>query len=228
MNKNAIACAAAFVICTIFSSCIELKQVTHIKDDGSGFMSIHYWTHLSNLSMGDEIGDFAFSEIKARNFLTSATTDVREITIESNTPDSTIHVKAVLNFTEFSKLNNARTFSKFVTSWEKAGGEYRFRYLLSKDSVKSGSFLRGKNRLYYEFNFPGEIVSSNGKSFGNKAEWEFEVSKLAEGINMQAQVKAGNAISQIFRIETLVIVILLILALITYRNIRRSQGRNED
>ncbi|MBX7042920.1 MAG: hypothetical protein K1X85_08455 [Ignavibacteria bacterium] len=225
MKKRNLITALAFAVLCLLQSCIELKQVTHINKDGSGIVNIHYSTRISNLSMGDEMGNFAFSETKARNYLTSAGTDVRELKIETRNDDSTIHVTAVMNFSDFNKLNDAKTFSKFRTLWEKAGDEFVFMYALDKDSVAGINFSKGTNELNYEFNFPGEVVSGNGKSEGNKAVWKIQSSGISDGFNLQARVKAGSVLSELLRLEVLVALILLALALFTFRNIRRSNEK---
>lgn len=225
MKKISLITAVAFAALCMLQSCIELKQVTHINKDGSGIINIHYSTRMSNLSMGDEMGNFAFSEIKARNYLTSADTEVRELKIDTRNNDSTIHVTAVVNFSDFNKLNEAKTFSKFRTLWEKSGDEYVFMYALDKDSVAGINFSKGNNELNYEFNFPGDVVSGNGKSEGSKAVWKIQSSGISDGFNLQARVKAGSALSQLFRVEVLVALILLALALFTFRNMRRSNEK---
>ncbi len=224
MTNKLIKAILLFAVAATLSSCIELKQVTHLNKDGSGIITLYYSTKLSNLSMGDELGDFAFSEIKARNFLTSANSDVRELKIETKDTDSTVYVSAIVNFKDFNKLNSAKSFSKSQTLWEKTSEGYKFGFAIDKDSVKLSNFGDAKHMLMYEFDFPGDVISSNGKFSGKKASWTFELSQLKSGINMTATAKSDSGICGMFGLELPVIILLAGLVFLTIRNIRKRDN----
>jgi hypothetical protein len=224
MRTKTINIIFLFVAIVTMSSCVDLKQVTHLNKDGSGVVTLYYSTKLSNLSMGDELGDFAFSEIKARNFLTSANSDVRELKIETKDSDSTVYVSAIVNFKDFNKLNSAKSFSKVQTLWEKTSEGFKFAFVIDKDSVKLSNFGDGKHMLVYEFDFPGDVITSNGKNSGKKASWTFELSQLKSGINMTATVKSDSGICGMFGLELPIIILLAGLVFLTLRNIKKRDS----
>ncbi len=225
MTNKIIKAIFLFAVTATLSSCIDLKQVTHLNKDGSGIVTLYYSTKLSNLSMGDELGDFAFSEIKARNFLTSANSDVRELKIETKDSDSTVNVSAIVNFNDFNKLNSAKSFSKVQTLWEKTSEGFKFGFVIDKDSVKLSNFGDAKHMLLYEFDFPGDVISSNGKNSGQKANWAFDLSQLKSGINMTATVKSDSGICGMFGLELPIIILLAGLVFLTVRNIRKRDSK---
>ena len=223
MTTKKFSIALLILFAFLFSSCIDLKQVTHINKDGSGIITIYYSTKLANLSMGDELGDFAFSEIKAKNFLTSANSDVRELQIESKQSDSAVYVTAIINFADFNKLNTAKSFSKLNTIWERTSEGYKFAYIINKDSVKISNFGEGPHYLNYEFEFPGEVVSSNGKTEGRKVKWTTDLNQLRSGIEMTATVEASSGVCGMFGFELPIILMLAGLFFLTMRNFRSSK-----
>ena len=225
MTNKIIKAIFLFAVTATLSSCIDLKQVTHLNKDGSGIVTLYYSTKLSNLSMGDELGDFAFSEIKARNFLTSANSDVRELKIETKDSDSTVYVSAIVNFNDFNKLNSAKSFSKVQTLWEKTSEGFKFGFVIDKDSVKLSNFGDAKHMLLYEFDFPGDVISSNGKNSGQIANWAFDLSQLKSGINMTATVKSDSGICGMFGLELPIILLLAGLVFLTVRNIRKRDSK---
>lgn len=216
--------AAVLAFAMLVTSCISVKQKTRLNPDGSGSIEIHYSAEFATLSMGDEIGDFAFSEAKAKQFLSSATVEAREVKLTKTDSDSVVSVTAAVSFRDFNKLGTARTFSKFRTIWEKDTEGYRFEYSLHPDSLKIGNPGAEKNQLEFEFEFPGEVISSNGEISGNKAKWTFDIAAVGQGLNMNARIKADSGICGGFGYELPVIVLLGLLGLYTLRNILKRNS----
>ena len=121
----------SFVIfaAVLFSSCVNIDQQTKINKDGSGSISLHYWTATSNLSMGDELGGFSFTEDQIKKKFTSLNSDLTEIKIEKIDSDSTTHVRAKISFKDLNKLNEAEGFSKVKAVWEKTSDGFIFNYI---------------------------------------------------------------------------------------------------
>ncbi len=229
MNTDRAKLYIMILMSLIALSCIDIKQKTHINSDGSGIVNLHYSTKLSNLSMGDELGDYAFSEIKAKNFLTSANSEVREFKMEKRDSDSTLHVSAVVNFKDFNKLNSAKTFSKFNTLWRESAEGYEFSYNLHKDSTAAKSVPKGSGKLEYEFDFPGEVEFSNGTHSGSKANWSFDLSETAEGFDMTAKIKSAGGLFGLLSVNSIIIILLAVLAFITIRNfVRNRESRTKS
>src|SRR6266511_2309051 len=88
MNKNtklfSILSIFALSFAVYFAGCVNYDQKTKLNGDGSGSMKIHYWTKMSNMSMGTAVGKFDFDEAKAKDNFTSSNTDVKNIKVEEN------------------------------------------------------------------------------------------------------------------------------------------------
>ncbi len=184
-----------------FSSCVNIEQVTAINENGSGTIILHYWTKSTNLSMGDEVGGFSFSEDKAKENFTSANSDVTGITIDNLETDSSTHVRININFSDINKLTQAEGFSKVRASWTKSGSGMDFKYIIAKDTAASNSPGAGEYKLEYKFDFPGEVTSTNGDRKGNSVTWNKTVADLNEDIEMTASVKTKSKACGIFGIE---------------------------
>ena len=136
------------LVSIIFSSCVNIDQQTTINKDGSGSIALHYWTHTSNLSMGNELGGFSFEEAQVRKKFTSLNSDVTEIKIDNDESDSSSHVRVKITFKDFNNLNEAEGFSKVSTVWKKTSDGFIFNYILKKDSVGSEKLASDEYKLY--------------------------------------------------------------------------------
>ena len=180
------------VLGLILSGCVNLDQKTTLNSNGSGSMNIKYWTKTTNI-LGDEIGNFGFSENKVKNNFSSSVTSSSNINIEKDaTTDSLTIVNLNVKFSDINKISQANAFSNVVTSWEKNGEEYVFKYTILQDTANAKQFGMSDYTLHYEFEFPGEVLSANGKKSGNKAAWDFTVADLVKNVDFIATVKAGN------------------------------------
>lgn len=199
------------------SGCVNVDQKTMINNDGSGNVVLHYWTKYSNLSMGDEVGGFAFAESKVRENYSSANTEVTEVKIEKNDVDSTSHVNVKLNFKDFNKLNEAKAYSKITPVWTKGDNGMTFSYTIASDTT-SNNMGMNEYTLTYAFEFAGDVIETNGRKDGsNRVIWEKTVADLKNDLVFTATVKSGGKGCGLFGIE-LPIVILLGSLLIFRRN----------
>ena len=126
LSKLTFVMSVAFML----SSCVNIDQQTTINKDGSGNIVLHYWTATSNLSMGDELGGFSFTEDQIKKKFTSLNSDITELKIETKESDSTTHVKVKISFNDLNKLNEAEGFSKVNTVWKKTSDGFVFNYIL--------------------------------------------------------------------------------------------------
>jgi hypothetical protein len=206
-----------FIFSLILSGCVNYDQKTTINSDGSGTMKVHYWASSNNIS-GGELGGFGFTEDKARTNFSSSNTDVTNVKIEEkNDTDTTksTHVYLDIKFKDINKLTDAKGFSKIKVSWEKGKDGMDFKYTLLKDTVNSG-YGMDSYKLTYEFNFPNEIISTNGKAEGQKVTWNKDLSDLKEDVIMTATVKSPKKCG-LFGIELPILVFLGIFMVYSFR-----------
>ena len=186
----------------VLSGCVDLEQKAKINADNSGTMKVHYWTKSSNLNMGSDLGTFGFTEDKARANYSSTNSEVTSVKVDKKENDSTTHVMVDLNFKDINKLTAAVAFKNIKVSYEKGKEGIDFKYTLLKDTVNNS----GDNKLNFEFEFPSEVVASNGKKDGNKVTWEKTISDLKNDVEMTATIKSGKKCG-LFGIELPIIVL---------------------
>lgn len=191
-----------------FNSCINLEQTTKINEDRSGTIKLHYWTKSANLSMGDEIGGFSFTQDKAIKNYTSSNSEVTNIAIDNLEYDSSTHVQIDISFKDLNKLSNAAGFSMIKASWVKGDEKIDFKYVILKDTSVSNSPAADKYNLEYKFYFPDEVISSDGTVKENSVTWNKSLADLKENIEMNASIKTKSKICGIFGMELPVILIL--------------------
>jgi LppM domain len=177
---------AAFLI----SGCVNYDQNTTLNMDGSGSMKIHYWSKMSNFSMGTSLGKFDFDEKKAKDNYSSSNTDVKSVRMEDKLDDSTKHVYVELTFKDINKLPDAKGFSGVKPSWKEEKDGMELKYVLLKDSSAAKNMGSSDYTVTYTFEMPGEIVSTNAtKKDGKTLTWDYKVSDLGKDIELTAVVK---------------------------------------
>lgn len=215
-----------FLFLTLFDSCINLEQITKIKEDGSGTIKLHYWTKSTNLSMGEEIGGFSFTQDKATKNFTSANTEVTNITIDNFDYDSSTHVQLNISFNDLNKISNAGGFTNIKALWVRNNDKIDFKYLIKKDTSAANSPDADKYNLEYKFEFPDEVISSDGTVKGNSVIWNKTVGDLKNDIEMNACIKAKSKICGIFGIE-LPVILFFGLTFISYKKTTRCLRNKE-
>jgi hypothetical protein len=178
------------VLFTLFlSGCVNLEQKTHVNSDGSGSMKIRYWTKSSNI-FGDEINSFGFTEVKVRKNYTSSNTKPADIYIEKDaTPDSLSIVTLNFKFNDLNSITDAYAFKNITASWEKNSDGAIFKYTLLQDTTSAKQYGMEEYKLHYEFEFPGEVISTNGVKNGTTVSWDYSVADLVNDVVMTAIIK---------------------------------------
>jgi len=194
MNKNfklvSVFGTLILLLALYISGCVNYDQKTTLKADGSGSMSIHYWTKMSNFSMGTTLGKFEFEEAKAKENYTSSNTTVKSIKVEDRpNEDSTKHVMVELDFKDINKLSDAKGFSEIKSTWKEVADGMELKYTLLKDSSAANNMGASDYKVTYSFDMPSEIVSTNGKKDGQKVSWDYKVSDLGKDIDLTCVVK---------------------------------------
>ncbi len=191
-NYKLISALFSFVVLAAFliSGCVNYDQNTTLNTDGSGSMKIHYWTKMSNFSMGNTLGKFDFDEAKAKSNYSSANTDVKSVKMEDKLDDSTKHVYVELTFKDINKLTDAKGFSEVKPSWKEGKDGMELKYILLKDTSASKNMGASDYTITYTFEMPGEIISTNAtKKDGKTLTWDYKVSDLSKDIELTAVVK---------------------------------------
>ncbi len=173
------------------AGCVNVDQDTKVNADGSGSINLEYWTKMSNVSSSDELGGFAFTEDKARKNYESSNTTVNSVKVEDKLDDSTKHVMVELEFKDINKLSSAKGFEKIISSWKEGKDGMDFSYTVPKDTSNAGNMGASDTKLTYTFEFPDEVISTNGRKDGNKAVFEKTLADLKEDLVMTATVKGG-------------------------------------
>jgi len=177
-----------FAMC--MAGCVNYEQTTKLQNDGSGTMKIHYWTKMSNMSMGTTVGKFDFDESKAKDNFTSSNTEVKSIKVEDDLADSVKHVRLDLAFKDINEIDRAKGFAGVKASWKESADGMELKYTLLKDTSAASQMGAGDYTVTYVFEMPAEIVSTNAtKKDGQTLTWNYKVSDLGKDIEMTAHVK---------------------------------------
>jgi hypothetical protein len=191
-NKMLLSLFTILALGIYLSGCVNLDQKTVLKNDGSGTMKVKYWTKSSNVS-GDELAGFGFTEAKAKANYSSSNTEASDIVIKKNaTADSLTEVSLNVKFKDFNKLTDAKAFSKIKASYVKGKDGMDFKYVLLEDTANAKQMGMNEYKLTYEFEFPGEVISTNGKKDGKVVKWDNTVADLKDDIEYTATIKSGS------------------------------------
>ena len=171
------------------SGCVNVDQKAKINNDGSGEITMHYWTKMSNVKSSDELGGFAFTEDKAKANYQSDNNEVTGVKIEDDLDDSTKHVTVDIKFKDLNKISGAKGFEKVKATWKEGDEGMDFSYTLLQDTSNAKNMGASDTKLDYEFEFPAEVLSTNGKKDGQKVVWNKTLADLKEDVEMTATVK---------------------------------------
>ena len=178
-----------FAIAFYFSGCINVIQKIKLNEDGSGTMSIRYWTESSNVS-GDELSDFGFTKTKVDSNYTSANSEPSDIRIDKNiTVDLLTVVTLNLTFRDINKLSEAGAFKNIKVSLVEGSEGKEFKYVLLQDTVNSKHKGMKEYFHFFEFEFPGDVIYANGNINKNIVFWKNTVADLMNNIEMIATIK---------------------------------------
>ena len=195
------ASALVLAFAVYLSGCVNVDQKAKINNDGSGEITMHYWTKMSNVKSSDELGGFAFTEDKAKANYQSDNNEVTGVKIEDDLDDSTKHVTVDIKFKDLNKLSGAKGFEKVKATWKEGDEGMDFSYTLLQDTSNAKNMGASDTKLDYEFEFPAEVLSTNGKKDGQKVVWNKTLADLKEDVEMTATVKTEKKGCGLFGIE---------------------------
>ncbi|MCX7878200.1 MAG: hypothetical protein N2510_06095 [Ignavibacteria bacterium] len=181
--------------------CVNVDQKTTIAKDGSGSMTVHYWTKMSNVSSGTELGSFSFDKDKAKSNYSSSNNEVTNVEVKDKLEDSTKHVTVELKFKNINDITSAKAFEKVKVSWKEGKEGMDFSYTLLKDTVNANNMGSGDTKLTYTFEFPDEVLQTNGRKDGKSVKWEKTLADLKQDVEMTATVKSEGKKCGLFGAE---------------------------
>lgn len=208
-TQNYLKPALLFVLtlCTAlyFTACVNVNQKTAINGDGSGTIKLEYWAKMNNLKSSTELGSFSFKEDKAKQNYTSSNSEVTSIKIEDKLDDSTKHVYMDIKFKDFNNLSSAKGFEKTKASWKEGKEGKDFMFTLNQDTSNAKSMGSSDYKLTYTFEFPGEVLKTNGRKDGKSVVWDKTLADLKTDVEMTATVKDEGKKCGLFGFEMPVI-----------------------
>ena len=201
-SKKVMLFASVMVLFAVYlAGCVNVDQKTTLKQDGSGSMKVHYWTKMSNVKSSTELGNFSFDKDKAKTNYTSSNTEVGDVKIEDKLEDSTKHVTLDLKFKNINDISSAKAFEKVKASWKEGKDGMDFTYTLLKDTSNAGNMGASDTKLDYEFDFPAEVLRTNGTKDQQKVKWNKTLADLKNDIDMTATVKNEGKKCGLFGME---------------------------
>lgn len=190
LNSKFLLSILLLLLSTVFGSgCINVIHKVKLNEDGSGTMSIRYWTKSSNINGDGVASGFGFTEENVKTNYTCSNSEPTEIRIEKDvTNDSLAMVTLNLKFKDFNELSNAIAFNEIEASFYGDGKQKNFKCVILHDtnSVKYLGYI--ELMLYLEFEFPGEVISTNGYPITSVHNicWKNTFADLNENIEMIA------------------------------------------
>ena len=138
LTANALA-----LLLLVISGCINYEQRTTLRADGSGTMVIHYWTEesVANFMSGDKL-DFDGADIPQQ--YQAQGVKVKEAVSESNTKDSTRHMRVTLTFDSITALSNTQGFKATKFSFVRDGNTAVFKQVMDLFPGKDEAMLVSK------------------------------------------------------------------------------------
>jgi hypothetical protein len=173
------------------TSCLNIVQDVTIYPDGSGTMQINYWMKVSDTSSVATILKLEiFNPDSIKKEFSSNFVKILDVTVFSDTTDSTIHSAISLSFKHIDSLNTikALTQSRFLLE-DGASGQKVFSQFIAP--ITTGFGIDGnKYRVTYNYNIRGEIITHNATSIsGNNLTWSYTLSEIGHGKTISVTFK---------------------------------------
>ena len=164
----------------LLSGCLNYIQDVNIYPDGSGKMSLHYWSNLLYDINSDELKhltyfntDFLKKEFSSKYY------KLEEIKLYTDSTDGTTHAIINITFNSIDSLNYSRTFqdSKFSLIDDGTGIKIFTQKIPSiNDSLVSDS---SKYSITYKYTFYGKIYDDNStEKDGKTLIWKFKPNEI--------------------------------------------------
>lgn len=222
------------------AGCIDYEEKITLRKDGSGYMTIHYFTDESTIEeekMEEEelpfsFDQYSFDQKEIEDEL--ADENIRVEKVESYTEEGKRHLIAKLFFKNINKIPHKWIFENRELQFTKESGFLTFRsvLLLGGEETGEGEFDEFVKAILadYKFKFtvemPSKIVeaSAGSRVEDNTVMWEFPLSSLMdkERIEMYAKIKVG-VLSPI--VLWGIIGIVIVVGIITFSTVRKKKSK---
>lgn len=164
-------------------ACLNYEQEVSLYPDGSGTMKIHYWMPSPDtLHRGviDQVGIFNRDSL-TKNF-SSDFSKVENVTVYSDTTDSTIHAVIEISFIHIDSLNNTKPFSEANFSLKDgAAGQKVFSQFIPT-AITGFGYVGSDFSIRYIYDLPGEIITHNAHEVrGTKLIWNYTLADIGRG-----------------------------------------------
>lgn len=231
MKKFNFVMPAMIFFAVMLNGCINVDQRIKINEDGSGTINLHYWTkssYLSNgeMNMGDDIAGYNFMDYEIKRKYNSPVSEITNMKRYVDNKDSMTHIDLTISFKDFNKLSEAPGFARVKTEWTKGEDGMNFKYIMTRDTTIKKKYIVGDEKLNYSFEFPNEVVTTNGSKEGNIAKWTKTPAELADnGLDFTAVIRTKSKICSMFGIE---LPLVLLAGLAYYGTSRRKRKITKD
>lgn len=180
-----------FFAILLFSGCLNYKQETHLYADGSGKMKIEYWAATKDSLQADIYNRLGiFSEDSIRSEFTSSYLKIEEISVYSDSTDSTTHAVISLSFENIDSLVFTKAFEEYDFKLEDgAAGQKIFSQFIPPIATGFGiddtQFI-----VNYVYSFGGEIITHNAQTKkGNILTWMYTLAEIGSGKTISVTFK---------------------------------------
>ena len=175
----------------LLSGCLNYIQDVNIYPDGSGKMSIHYWSNLPYDIDSEQLKNLTFfnSDFLKKEF-TSDYYKLDGIKVLTDSLDGTTHAIIDISFDSIDSLNHSKTFknSNFLLVEDNEGimtftqNVPPVSYDLKTDSSKYS--------ITYKYTFYGKVYEDNShEKEGNTLIWKFKPSEIDSNKTIYAKYK---------------------------------------
>jgi hypothetical protein len=189
-NKTLLLLILILTISFYLTGCVNVNQKTTIYKDGSGIIKLEYWTLISNVKTTEEIAKFTFkSEDDIKAAYSSQYVEVTSVKMEDNLEDSTRHVFVEMSFKDFNLLNTAKGFSSIQSAWKTVSDVIEFKYVIPQDTANANIMDAYNYKLFYEFEFPDDVISTNGRKCCKNIYWDKSLADLKKDLEFIAMIK---------------------------------------
>ena len=175
----------------LISGCLNYIQDVNLYADGSGKMKVTYWMKMpdsENLKTLDKLGLFNADSIRSE--FTSKYNTIEDISVYTDSTDSTMHAIIDMTFPSIDSLNNAKAFTNLNFSLrDGAAGQKVFTQFIPP--IATGFGFDGNNFiLTYKYTFAGDIISDNATSRdGRTLIWKYSIADVGSGKNISVTFK---------------------------------------
>lgn len=178
LTTNIIILSLLFV-----TGCLNYKQITTLKTDGSGRMFVHYWADWKgeqDTIIYNRLGLFNDSLIYKE--FDSPYNDIESIETFKNYRDSTIHAQVELSFNRIDSLNYSKAFRGAEFSLKPVAGK-NMEFSQFIPSFATGFGIENQDfQLQYVYYIPGNILQHNASEISNnKLTWNYSLDEIGKG-----------------------------------------------